>query len=293
MTNKLYWTGIRAFVAVAEHGSFTDAAEALGSSKASLSQQVTNLEKELGIQLLHRTTRQLRVTPQGEGYFTRAKSAILQLEGAADWASQDAQALAGNIRINCVGGLIGEELVAPLLLQFQKQHQEINVQLDFSSPKVDLLNSDYDLVIRMGDLPDSTLIARQLKMITTRYVASPDFLKQQGPINQPEDLKNVPLIYGSIKEWFFIKGRKRRTIIAKDGFNMTNGRVMREAALAGLGVARLADVYVMDDLQQGGLLEVLPDWEIHQTPLNLVCPPAKFQLNRVRALSDWLIEVVV
>jgi len=292
MTNNIYWTGIRAFVAVAEHGSFTGAAEALGSSKASLSQQVTNLEKNLGIQLLYRTTRQLRLTPQGEGYFKRAQAAVIQLQTAADWATQDAQALSGDIRVNSVGGVIGEELIAPLLIKFQQQHTGINIQLDFSSPKVDLLNSEYDLVVRMGAMPDSTLVARPLKTITTRYVASPEYIKNHEAINQPDDLKNQSLIYGSIREWRFSKGKKISSINAQQGFHISNGRVMREAALAGLGIARLADIYVTEDLNQGRLLELFSDWDINQTPLHLVCPPARYQLNRVRALSDWLINGV-
>lgn len=285
--NNISWRGIRAFLYVAEHGGFTAAADASGFSKANLSQLVTELESALSVQLLYRTTRQLRLTEIGEGYYQRCKIAMQQLDSAAEWASQSTDELKGLIRMNAVGGPIGENLLAPLVIDFQRQHPGIHVDLDFSSIQVDLIASHYDLVVRMGELPDSTLIARNLHSVTTRYVASPDLLAQHPRIEQPEDLKQLPLIYGSVDHWTMHRQREQRTILVEKGVKVTSGRVMRQAALAGLGATRLADVYVQADLEQGSLVEILPDWS-EETPLTLICPPLRHQLQRVRALMEHL-----
>lgn len=285
--NNYSWRGIRSFILVAEHSSFTAAAEASGFSKANLSQQVTELESNLGVQLLYRTTRRLRLTEVGEGYYERCKQAMLQLDSAAEWATQSADELKGVIKMNTVGGPIGEELIAPLVIEFQRQHPGVEVHLDFSSVLVDLIESQYDLVVRMGDLPDSTLIARRLHDITTRYVASPEFLKEYGSITEPGDLKCLPLIYGSVDHWVLTRCSEQRTLHVENGIKVISGRVMRQAAMAGLGVTRLADVYVDADIANGELVEILPEWS-ERTPLSLVCPPLRHQLQRVSALMDWL-----
>ncbi|GAA6167971.1 LysR family transcriptional regulator [Sessilibacter corallicola] len=285
--NDISWRGIRAFIYVSEYRGFTAAAEASGFSKASLSQQVTNLEKTLGVQLLHRTTRQLRLTEVGEGYYRRCKQAFVMIDTASEWASRKTSELKGVIRVNSVGGVIGEELVAPLIMSFQQQHPGIEVNLEFSSIRVDLIEDHYDLVIRMGNMPDSGLVARTLRSVITRYVASPTFVEQHNKIIKPEDLAELPLIYGSINHWAMKRGKERRIIQVDRGMKVVSGRVMRRAALAGLGVTRLADVYCQSDIDKGRLVEILPDWS-EQTPIAMVSPPVKHQLKRVRELMNWI-----
>lgn len=285
--NNLSWRWVQSFILVAEHGSFTEAAAASGHSKANLSQQVTELEAALGVQLLHRTTRSLRLTTIGEGFLQRSQQAMSQFQSAAEWAQQAKGQLAGSIRMNSVGGSIGEDLVAPLVYQFQRKHPQMNVELDFSSSRVNLLNSHYDLVIRMGDLPDSSLVATRLHTITTRYVASQEFLVQHGEIQKPEDLKTLPLIFGSVDHWILNRAEEQRLIHVRNGIRIPNGRAMRHAALAGLGITRLTDLYVDADIRKGCLCEVLPSWS-EVTPLSLVSPPHRYQITRVRLLIDWL-----
>ncbi|WHI51691.1 LysR substrate-binding domain-containing protein [Microbulbifer sp. MLAF003] len=287
--NKLSWRAIRAFLSVAEYGSFTAAAEHSGFSKANLSQQVSELEAALGVQLLYRTTRKLRLTEIGEGYYQRCKLAMQQLDTAAEWASQSKAGIKGSIRINAVGGVIGEELIAPLVIDFQRKYPEVRVHLDFSSVRVDLVEEQYDLVIRMGTLPDSSLIVRKLHNIKTRYVASPDFLSTHGPITKPSDLSLVPLVYGSVDQWVMTRGKAQQVVQANQGIKLVSGRAMHLASLAGLGVTRLADVYVQADIAGNRLVEILPGWS-ESTILSMVCPPLKHQLIRVRSLMEWLKE---
>lgn len=287
--NDISARGIRAFIFVAEYGSFTAAAEVTGFSKANLSQQVTELEKSLQVQLLYRTTRRLRLTEVGKGYYERCKRAMAALDAAAEWAAQSTSELKGKIRMNSVGGLLGEELIAPLVLSFQQKYPEVQVNLDFSSVRVDLIEDHYDLVLRMGELPDSTLIAKKVRSVTTRYVASPQFIQQHGPIDKPEDLKKLPLIYGSVDNWVMVNGDQQRIIHIDKGTKAVSGRVMHQAALVGLGVTRLADVYCQADIDQGNLIEVLPKWS-EQTQISLICPPVRHQLSKVRALMSWITD---
>ncbi|NVH51646.1 LysR family transcriptional regulator [Photobacterium damselae subsp. damselae] len=287
--NNVSWKGIRAFIYVAEHGSFTIAARTLGSSKANVSQLVTELENSLGVQLLFRTTRKLRLTDIGDGYYQRCKIAMLQLNSAKEWAIESKSELKGRIRMNSVGGPIGEELIAPLVMSFQKQYPDIEVELDFSNTQVDLLEQQYDLVLRVGLLSDSSLIARHLCELTTYYVASPDFLNSHGPITKPEDLEHLPLIYGSIDHWVLKNGEEQKIIHMKKGMKVATGRTMRQAAISGLGVTRLTDVYCHTDIQNNRLIDVLPNWS-EKIPLSLVCPPTKYHLLRVRTLMDWIVD---
>lgn len=287
--NKIYWNGIRSFLAVAEHGSFSDAAQATGLSKASLSQQVSQLELLLDVQLLYRTTRTLRLSEVGRQYYAMCKDGYRQLDAAQEWASQANQSLRGVIKMNSVGGAIGEDVIAPLLIEFQQLHPQISIELDFSSVRVDLIKDQYDLVLRMGALPDSSLVARRLHTITTRYVASPQFVTQYANIQHPTDLNQVPLVSGSVTEWDFSQSDDRLKVSFENGFKIPNGRVMQQAALSGLGVARLADIYVQASIQRGDMIEILPEWA-QSTDLWLVCPPTRHQVQRVKTIMDWLIE---
>lgn len=287
--NDHHWKGIRSFLAVADHGSFTSAAEATGLSKASLSQQVSELEQSLGVQLLHRTTRSLRLSDVGQGYYDLCKAGMVQFDSAREWASQSNQALSGAIRVNSVGGLIGESLIAPMLIEFQQQHPEVQVSLNFSSLREDLLSKPYDVVMRMGELPDSSLVSRRLGRMVTRYVASSEFVARHGPFEHPNEIKHLPIVCGSVTHWSFVRGDERVDLDFDPGFQIANGRVMRQAALAGLGISRLADVYVQGDIAAGRLVEVLPEWR-QDTPITLICPPARYQVHRVKALMDWLVE---
>jgi DNA-binding transcriptional LysR family regulator len=141
--------------------------------------------------------------------------------------------------------------------------------------------------MRMGELPDSSLISKRLHTVTTRYVASPDFLHNNHQIKTPNDLKKVPLICGSVDYWTLSRKVERVTIHVENAIKVSSGRVMRQAALAGLGITRLPDVYVQEDLHKGRLVEVLPDWS-EETQLTLICPPLRHQLHRIRMLMEYL-----
>ena len=286
--NNVSWRGIRAFLLVAEHGSFTAAARASNMSKANISQLVSELEEALSVQLLVRTTRSLRLTEVGEGYADQCRKAMNQLDAAADWASQSTRTLKGAIRMNSVGGLIGEDLVAPLIMSFQQAHPDVTVRLDFSSARVDLVDG--------GPMISSCGWANCRIPHSLRGGCEP-FGPDMSPalaLSPPAGPSTPPLILLICRSSTAasIIGRcheteRRQTIQARRGLRIASGRVMRRAAIEGHGVARIGDVYCDADIKAGRLVEVLPDWA-EETPLSLVCPPMRHQLARVRALMDWL-----
>ncbi|MDO5639208.1 MAG: LysR family transcriptional regulator [Neisseria sp.] len=285
--NNISWRGIRAFLQVAESGSFTAAADATGLSKANISQLVSELERQLGVQLLYRTTRRLQLTEIGKGYHARCEQAIAALDAAAEWAMQSTNAVKGVIRVNSVGGVVGENLIAPLLLAFQRRYPEVEVRLDFSSIRVDLIDGHYDLVIRMGDLPDSTLMVQKLHNFTTHYVATPELLARYPAINHPDDLKNLPLICGSVDHWQFSKNGTKASINVEKGLRINSGKALRHAALAGMGVVRNSDIYVAADIARGDLTDILAGWS-PPIAISMISPPLQHQLKRVSTLQAWL-----
>lgn len=288
--NNLRWRSIFFFIHVAEQQSFTKAADILGVAKSNLSQNIKDLESHLKVQLLYRNTRHVKLTEIGEQYYQKCKKSFHDLDIATQLATQESNKLEGLIKINCVGGILGEEVIAPILLKFKQENPNVNIHLDFSSNIVNLLEQNYDLVIRMGELPDSNLIVSPLKTVSTKYVANKDLLKKYGKIESPKQLENIPLIYGSVKQWSLTSLKDKYIIhIHNNGIHVTSGRVMKQAALSGLGVTRLIDVYVESDISKGRLVEILPEYaEI--TQLSIVSPPARYQLKRVSSLIKHLKE---
>ncbi|AIT08933.1 LysR family transcriptional regulator [Candidatus Francisella endociliophora] len=288
--NNIHWRGIYTFIHVAEQQSFTQAADILGMAKSNLSQSIKDLETHLKVQLFYRSTRHVRLTEIGQEYYQKCKKALHDLDIATQLATQENNEINGTIKINCVGGILGEDVIAPILLKFQQLNPKVNIHLDFSSTRVNLLESDYDLVIRMGNLPDSNLIISPLKTVSTKYTASNDFIKKYGQITNPRQLEKLPLIYGSVKQWSLISKKDKYTLhIHNNGTHATNGRVMKQAALLGLGVTRLVDIYVEADIKNGNLIEILPEYA-EKTQLSIVSLPVKYQLKRIISLIKYLKE---
>ncbi|WP_407877985.1 LysR family transcriptional regulator [Francisella sciaenopsi] len=286
--NNIHWRGIHCFIHVAEQQSFTKAADILGMAKSNLSQNIKDLENHLKVQLLYRSTRHVRLTEIGQDYYKKCKKALQDLDIATQLTSQEHNEISGNIKINCVGGIIGEDVIAPLVLKFQQLHPKVSIHLDFSSNRISLIDSDYDLVIRMGNLPDSNLIVSPLRTVFTKYVASKDFIEKYTKISDPRQLEAMPLIYGSIKQWNFKSINDKYTLhIHNNGFHATNGRVMKQATLLGLGITRLVDIYVDADIKNGKLVEILSEYR-EETKLSVVSLPVKYQLKRISSLISYL-----
>jgi DNA-binding transcriptional LysR family regulator len=284
------FAGLVDFVTVVETGSFTAAADKLHSSKASISQRVSDLEHRLGVQLLYRSTRKLRLTDAGESYYQSCRQGLELLEDGALAAQQLQHHLQGKIKINSLGGIFAEQWLAPALLEFRQEQPNIDIELDLSSQREDLLSSPFDIVFRMGELPDSSLQVRVLSQLNTHVVASPSYLAANGQPQHPEELRHHQCICGTVSQWPFQKNKQKLLVSVSGSFACPNGHVLKQAALEGLGFIRTHDMYLRDALADGRLKSVLEDWQELSQPLWMVFPPARYRSKRVTKLADWLVD---
>jgi DNA-binding transcriptional LysR family regulator len=290
MNKDLNLADIRAFTVIAEQGSFTLAAEVLGCSRSHLSKQLLQLEVLLGVTLIARTTRAQRLTEQGAAFFNSCQSALESIDQAVAMTVDSAQRLQGNININCVGGIIGEEIVTALVNDFITEYPDISVNLDFSSSRVDLVVDEFDLVFRMGELEDSSIVARKLMSIENMTMASPIYLERHGYPVTPKELKEHLCITGSIDRWLFESkedAKHKVEVDIKGSFKCKNGRVMKSAAIAGNGIVRLPKLYCPNELASGELVSVFEHWRVADTPFYLLYCKDRFQPARLRAFVSF------
>ena len=284
---------LKAFTIIAQQGSFTKAAEVMACSRSHLSKQLNQLEAQLGVSLITRTTRAQRLTQHGQLLFQQCQQAFNTLEQAMDMTIEQSHQLQGQININCVGGYLGEDTIAKLIGDFIQRYPDIQVNLDFSSDRVDLLSGQFDMEFRMGKLPDSGLVARKLMSITNGIFASPDYFKRLGQPTNPEELSKHQCIIGSVNHWQFVHStdsKKSREVIVGGGIRCKNGRVMKNLALKNMGIARLPHYYCQHELQNQQLLPVFNDWKLAEPPLYLIYHKDNYQPQRLKVFVDFIIE---
>lgn len=293
MEKQINLLDIKAFVLIAEKASFTKAAEISGCSRSHLSKQLTQLEANLGVKLIARTTRAQRLTEQGKLFFERCKRSLNDITEAVAITVDNAQKLQGHININSVGGIIGEEIVCNIINDFMKRYPDITVNLDFNSQRVDLLNDAFDLVFRMGKLENSALIARKLTNIPIAVLASPLYLDKHGYPLHPKMLQQHQCISGSIKHWQFhhIDDNQVKVEVPITGtLHCKNGRVMLNAAKAGNGIVRLPTLYCSDEIKNGELISLFKEWEIDASEFFLLYQKDKYQAARIQIFIDFVIN---
>lgn len=284
---------IEVFVRTVEAGSITAAAQQLHIAKSAVSRRLKELENRLGTQLLIRTTRKLTLTDTGEALYARSLQLLADWQEAEAAAGQTQAALAGNIRIAAPLSF-GVTHLGPAILDFMELHPEIMFDLDFSDRTVDIINEGMDMAIRIGDLPDSSLIARKLAPICTAVCASPAYLKRHGTPKIPNDLQaHKELRYGYRKSatWFYHgpDGQKGH-IEMQPRVRATNGEFLRDAALAHQGVLIEPRFIIFKELRSGALVEILKDYQFSEIGAYAVYPPTRHLSVRVRTFVDFLVE---
>lgn len=292
MINQINLTDVRSFVLIGELGSFTKAAEALAVSRSHVSKQITQLEKKMGVTLLLRTTRTLKMTAAGERFFQQCQAHLAGIDQAIHAAVDDIEQMRGHIKINCVGGYLGEDIIAPMLADFMLQYPDVTIEIDFSSHRVDLLKDDFDLAIRMGELDDAGFIGRQLLPLEMVTLASPKYLAaQQVKLEHPKDLLQHNCLTGSVKKWHYqAVGSQQKTcdVTVSGQFSCKNGRSLVYAAIAGCGLIRVPKVYCLNQLRSGQLVEVIPQWQIPNVPLSVIYHKDRYQPQRLRKLIGFI-----
>jgi DNA-binding transcriptional LysR family regulator len=282
---------VRAFVSVVETGSMAQAAIRLGVAKSIVSRRVSQLEKALGAVMLTRTARGTSLTDIGRHYYPRAAAALADLESAQEAVGQLTTEISGQLRIS-VPLAFGEICLAPLLAEFAALHPKIQFDICFEDRRADLIGEGYDLAVRIGTLPDSSLITRRLATVRAAVVASPAYLDARGRPTRPADLArhDVILYSSATNQWRFEGPNGWEYVRVNSRLRTDNGQMLLAAARAGLGVI-IVPMFMAERPAQDGALEfVLPEHPHEGGGLHLLMPPARAGIARVRALVAFLAD---
>lgn len=286
------YTGMAIFAKVVEGSSFAGAARHFRVSPAVVSKHVQAIEKRLGVQLLNRTTRRVTPTEAGQRYYQSCVRILADLEEADSAASNLNTTPRGLLKVSAPF-TFGIAHVAPAIADYLGLHPEVTVELALNDRFVDLIDERFDVAVRVGQLPDSTLIARRLMETQTILCASPLYVERHGEPCTPEDLADHNCLIYSLSdtrgEWRFRDADGRETIAHVTGrFVANNGDVLRMLALRGEGLARLPVFIVADDLETGRLVRLLPRHEAAKIPVQAVYPQGRFPSAKVRSFVDFL-----
>lgn len=285
---------LQAYVAVVETGSFTAAAERLDTAKSAVSRRISALEERLGVQLLRRTTRQLNVTETGRNFYEQSARILADLEEAESAVLQEHGELRGTLRV-ALPLSFGIRHMAEPIAAFSRRHPLVNFNLDLNDRRIDLVEEGIDLAVRIGQLADSTLIARRLFDARTVVCAAPDYLARHGTPTTPADLKDHDcLVYGNLADptrWVCRDANgKTIRIDVHAAMTASSGDFLSVAAAKGLGIAIQPTFIAGESISRGELVPILGDFEWPVTPAYVVYPPTRHLSFRVRALIDHLVE---
>jgi len=284
---------IPVFVAVVEQGGFSSAAQVLGISKSAVSKRIGLLEQHLGVKLLQRTTRKISLTEAGEHYFAHAKVAHGAAKDAEDAVTQLQGEPQGRLRINAPMSF-GRLHLAPLIPKFLARFPKINIDLVMDDKHVDLVGDGFDVAIRAGVLPDSSLIARKLAPLNSVICASPGYLKKQGHPSTPEQLKDHNcLLYSyanQLNSWTFMDDKESHVIEVSGNYQVNNSEALREALVQDMGVARLPTFVAAADIESGTLVQVLPEYKMPHITIYALFLERQYMPAKVRVFLDFVIE---
>lgn len=287
---------MRVFVAVVDAGSFVGAAERLQISKAVVSRLVAELEEYLGVRLLHRTTRKLSLTPEGDTFVGRCRSVLLELQEAEDDVSHRSAQARGLLRIN-VPVSYGLSHLSTLWPGFMQKHPEVILDVTLSDRVVDLVEEGFDLAVRIGKLESSSLVSRRLSETRMILCASPEYLRQYSAPTVPEDLSRHRILAYSLlssgDHWFFksAKDAKQQVSVRISPVMRTNnGDTCRAAALQNQGVVLQPDFLIGEDIRAGRLVEIMPEWHAGELGIYAIYPSRRYLSAKVRLLIDYLAE---
>lgn len=281
---------MKVFVAVVDSGAFAKAALQLNLSTTAVSRHVAQLEDHLGAPLLQRTTRRLSLTETGAAYYDRCRQILSDVEEAeAQAASAEAQPR-GLLRISLPYSF-GLRYVSPLLPEFRSHYPELTLDVSFADRMVDLVEEGVDMALRITRSPGTSLVARQLAPVRIACCASPEYLARRGTPVLPEDLREHDcLIYSYVgDQWHFEAPDGERTVVQVRGpLRANSGDVLNEYALAGEGVVLQPTFLVADDLREGRLVRLFPDYALDQSTAYAVYLPGLRRTARVQAMVRFL-----
>ncbi len=285
------------FTRVAELGSFTQAADDFGMQKGSVSTAVQQLEAELGTRLLHRTTRKVQLTQDGQAFYERSKDLLADIDELQTMFRQGGGALRGRVRIDMSTG-IARNAVIPRLPELLALHPLLELEISSTERFVDLVREGFDCVVRSGPITEAGLIARPLGHLRMINCASPAYFEARGTPNTPADLATHQLVHfvntlgGKPSGFEFTEGGEDRSVQASGAITVNNAEAYTAACLAGLGIIQVPLVGVSLLLASGQLVETLTGHVARPMPLTLLYANRRNLPKRVRVVMDWLAQVI-
>jgi DNA-binding transcriptional LysR family regulator len=292
---------LQTFIEVVRKGSFAAVARGQNLDPSSISRSISGLEQELGIRLFQRTTRKLSLTEAGMTYFQRIEPLIEEMQQAVDVVKEVSGKPQGTLRITASASF-GLKRIVPLLPEFEAMYPDLVIDLLLTDYRVDLLAERIDLAIRLGQLQDSTLIAQKLMSTPYSVCASPNYLQQNGNLDQPEDItKHNCLLFplaGFRSRWLFRDQQGKISEIPVSGRTIISNAIgLQQCAIAGMGLALLPHWLIDQELESGKLVKVLPHYDVTATDFEtstwLVYPSRTYVPLKVKVFIDFLKERLI
>lgn len=283
------WEGVSEFVAVAEADTFTAAAKRLGISTAQVSRQVSALESRLSTKLFYRTTRKVSVTEAGQIYYQHCRQVLDGLEEAERTITNLQLIPRGQLRLTAPV-TFGEKVIAPLVNDFVLRYPELEIQLNLTNQKLDLVAGGYDLAVRLGKLEDSSMMAKRLASRTLYVCASPTYLSAYGTPHSLPELEQHNCLQGNLDYWRFQEGGKAHNVRIKGTIVCDSGWALLDAAVKGIGMIQLPDYYVQPSLASGQLVSLLESYQEADDGIWAIYPHNRHVSPKVRLLLDFFSE---
>lgn len=284
---------ITTFTSVVDAGSFVKAADRLNMSKAAVSRHLVDLETRLGVRLLHRTTRKLSLTEEGELFYGRCKVILETIESAENEITSHTNDVSGHIRINAPFSF-GIRKLAPLWGIFHQTYPQVTLEVVLSDRLVDVVDEGYDIAIRIAALSNSTMVSKKLTDTRIVLCASPKYLKEHGKPKKPSDLVNHQVInysyWAGKDEWSFDGPKGKESVNIKPFMQTNNGDTCLVAALAHQGIILQPSFIVGDAIRTGDLVEIMPQYKSIELGIYAIFPTRQHIAPKVRVLIDFLVE---
>lgn len=285
---------LRAFVSVLDHGSFSRAARALGLANSIISRRIARLEADLGVPLLHRTTRGVSATDAGLEYQRRGAKVLSDLAEARDVVTRARDGVVGRLRVSLPLSF-GVRYITPILCRLANEHAGLELDISYSDRLSDLVGERFDVAVRLGNLKDSTLVSRRLGPVTLSLVASPGYCSTHAAPETPDDLaEHECVLYSGPRErppWSFMQSDRRWSVQPSGRVQADNGEALLQMALGGLGIALLPDFLAAQPLRSGQLVAVLPNFKVPEEGVFVVRPPASYVSTPLKVVTDELVAL--
>jgi DNA-binding transcriptional LysR family regulator len=282
----------RAFSRVAESGSFSAVARETNTTQPAVSRQIAALEDHLGVRLLHRTTRSLALTEDGRDLLGHANRVLEAVEETVSSVGRGRASPSGLVRIGSTVSF-GRLYIAPRVGTLLARYPDMRVELDLSDSVTDLVHEGLDMAVRIGEAPDSGLVARRIAVADMACVAARDYLERRGRPERPEDVSTHECVIFTRRggnEWVFHGPEGQVRVPVSGRFRTDSAEAVRQAVIAGVGIALGASWLFRDALLAGEVEELLPAWRPPPTPIHAVYPSRRYLAPRTRAVIDFLVE---